>query len=53
MTVESAAVKTFYIILFNILYFMTLWSYFQTVFTKSSIAPPAVSCIQVGLVLIV
>jgi len=41
LTIESTAVKGIYIILFNALYFMTLWSYMQTVFTKSSIAPAA------------
>lgn len=43
VTIESVAVKIIYIIVFNCLYFMTLWSYMQTVFTKSSIAPAAVS----------
>lgn len=40
-TINSIFTKIFYIILFNILYFMTLWSYMQTVFTKSKSAPSA------------
>lgn len=43
VTIESVIVKMIYLLVFHILYVMTLWSYYQTIFTEAGRVPREVS----------
>lgn len=43
VTIESVIVKMIYLLVFHILYIMTLWSYYQTIFTEAGRVPREVS----------
>lgn len=43
VTIESVIVKIIYMLVFHVLYAMTLWSYYQTIFTEAGRVPREVS----------